>query len=332
LVQKLKLLLIFQTLDLQNLVNFGHRKDLHFQFQICANLEKNLNGRALVPAANDGPWPRVQPACAHMQPCRCASATTCHLVSALSVDDRRLPVDIHVRRAAGPYGCRDQGKKQSSFLFHEDNTASTLSLYRSFAIAVSHRCPAPVDNELSHRFLRSRALELFSKPCSDPVPGHQEPKSLSSFLEHQAPPVDSPHRPSSSPTDPGNSFTRAPSYSTTSSPTTLTPPQVQRHHSPPADHPPPLSCQCAEPLPLPSPKSSSPHTPACSGYRDPPPRHRRWPDFGRRATDGEKGGNPLFSRKLVHQPGNRWLVGRARPKPIGLMAQRHSSLFFFPFG
>jgi hypothetical protein len=44
-----------------------------------------------------------------------------------------------------------------------------------------------------------------------------KPKSPLSFARHRAPPIDNPHQPSSGPADPGNNFTPAPCYSSTSS-------------------------------------------------------------------------------------------------------------------
>jgi hypothetical protein len=49
-------------------------KTFVLNFKICTDLEKNLNGRACVPAPHDGPWPHVQPAHARMQPCYGGSA------------------------------------------------------------------------------------------------------------------------------------------------------------------------------------------------------------------------------------------------------------------
>jgi hypothetical protein len=61
-------------------------------FKICANLEKNLNGRARMPAAHDGPWPRVRPAHTRTQPCHGRPTTTCLPTSTCTAP----PVLIHV--------------------------------------------------------------------------------------------------------------------------------------------------------------------------------------------------------------------------------------------
>jgi hypothetical protein len=125
-----------------------------------------------------------------------------------------------------------KGRRKTHFLLSQSQRRLCSSLHHSCDIIVSRHCLAPVTNKPSRRFLRSCAPELFSKPCSEPVPGRQEPKPPSSFPGHRAPPVDSLHRPSSGLADPGNSFAWAPRYSPTHSPAALTSPSAQCHHSP----------------------------------------------------------------------------------------------------
>jgi hypothetical protein len=76
---------------------------------------------------------------------------------------------------------RPREEAKHTFFFREANAASALSLHHSFTIAVSHHCPTPIADEPNRRFLSSRVPELFSKPCSDPVPDRQEPKPPSSY-------------------------------------------------------------------------------------------------------------------------------------------------------
>jgi hypothetical protein len=227
-------------------------------------------------------------------------------VPTLTADDCHLPLDIHVCRAARPYPCHDQGKKQSSCLFCEANTTSALFLHRSSAIFVSHRCPTQVVNEFSAG--SSAPVHLSSSP-SHALTSCLAAKSRSRRRVPCHPkhlPGTGLRRPFLDPLDPTPSFTQPRNSSlTTPTPSVTTTPACRpsspitsslcRGQAPPG-----------EPPPLRYPKSVLPPCWLAPRTLSATPSYRQSPDSSWPSPPGEAQRLPLFSPS-----GRKCRVGRA---------------------
>jgi hypothetical protein len=175
---------------------------------------------------------------------------------------------------------------------------------------VRHLCLAPLPyssrQRVQRRFLRSRAPKLFSKSCSDLVPGRQEPKPTPSPLPPQAPP-----RHWTPPTVPGPPWPHTELHAAKEFLPDHSNPVGDHHSGLPTffpHHQFPLSWTSppGEPPPLRYPKSVLPPCWLAPRTLSATPSYRQSPDSSWPSPPGEAQRLPLFSPS-----GRKCRVGRA---------------------